>query len=292
MKLNQLRDFIAVATHGSLRGAARELDIAQPSLTKSIQALEVELGAPLFLRAEMVMQELRRAKDEVNQLISGGTGEVSFGISSAPTLLFLSRVLKDFRRQFPEAKLRIANGIFPVIIPEMKEGRLDFAVGPEPDEKLGDEFAVEVLFENSRVPVCRRGHSLANAHSLAELTSAPWLVTSTARHPLPAFQQIFTERNLAPPRNVTLCEASLALVELLVHSDMICWLPRQWPDSPILSPWLTAIPVQDDEVKGPNICLVTRRNLPLTPAAENLATHMRRASGYYERGRRSELGKT
>lgn len=303
MKLNQLRDFIAVAKHGSLRAAARELDIAQPSLTKSIQALEAELAAPLFqrtsrgaivtpvgsallVRAELIMEELRRAKDEVDQLTSGGSGEVSIGISTAPTLLFLARVLKDFRRQFPDVKLRIVNGIFPIIIPEMKEGRLDFAVGPEPDEKLEDEFAVEVLFENSRVPVCRRDHPLASADSLEQLIAAPWLVTSTARHPLPAFQRIFTERKLPPPENVTLCEASLALVELLIHSDMICWLPRQWPESAFLSPWISEIPIRDPELKGPNICIVKRRNLPLTPAAEFLATLMRRASTYYEDRRR------
>ena len=304
MKLNQLRDFIAVAKHGSLRAAARELDSAQPSLTKSIQALEAELAAPLFqrsargailtpvgsallLRAEVVMQELRRARDEINQLTSGGSGEVAIGISTAPTLLFLSRVLKDFRRQFADVNLRIVNGIFPITLPELKEGRLDFSVGPEPDEKLDDEFVVEVLFENSRAAVCRRDHPLAKACSLEELTTASWLVTSTARHPIPAFQKVFTSRDLAPPKQVTLCEASLALVELLINSDMICWLPRQWPDSAILSPWLTAIPLREGDLTGPNICLVKRRNLPLTPAAESLANHIRRVSSYYERDRRS-----
>lgn len=303
MKLNQLRDFIAAARNGSLRAAARELGIAQPALTKSIQALENELGAPVFertsrgailtpvgsallLRAEVVMQELRRAKDEIAQLTSGGAGEVAFGISTAPTLLFLSRVLKDFRRQFPEVQLRIVNGIFPITLPELKQGRLDFAVGPEPDEKLDDEFVVETLFENARVPVCRKDHPLLAARSLGELTDAHWLVTSTAHQPLQAFQRIFTDRGLPAPKDVTLCEASLGLVEILIHSDSICWLPPQWTEAALLSGWLTRIPVE--EIAGPNICIVRRRNLPLTPAADHLATLMRRACIYYERERGAE----
>ena len=50
MKLNQLRDFVAVAERGSLRAAARETGIAQPAITRSIQALEHSLGTQLFVR--------------------------------------------------------------------------------------------------------------------------------------------------------------------------------------------------------------------------------------------------
>ena len=305
MKLNHLRDFLAVARYGSLRAAARQLDVAQPSLTKSIQALEKELQAPLYqrtsrgailtpvgeallVRAEVVMQELRRAKEEVAQLTGGVAGEVAFGISTAPTVLMLSRVLKDFRRQFPDVTVRIVSGVFPITIPELKEGRLDFAVGPEPDEPLGDEFVVELLWESSRVPVCRKGHPLAETRSLKALVDADWLVTSTAANPLAAFRRIFVDRGLEPPRRVTLCEASLATVELLVNSDALCWLPRQWPEAALMQPWLTAIQLDDAELQGPNICLVRRRNLPLTPAAEQLAIHLRRSSEHFQR-RQMEL---
>ena len=50
MKLNQLRDIVAVAERGSLRAAARHLAVAQPALTRSVRDLERELGAPLFER--------------------------------------------------------------------------------------------------------------------------------------------------------------------------------------------------------------------------------------------------
>ena len=40
MKLNQLRDIVAVAERGSLRAAARHLAVAQPALTRSVRDLE------------------------------------------------------------------------------------------------------------------------------------------------------------------------------------------------------------------------------------------------------------
>ena len=50
MKLNQLRDLVAIVERGSLRGAARYLNVAQSGLTRSIRNLERELGHPMFER--------------------------------------------------------------------------------------------------------------------------------------------------------------------------------------------------------------------------------------------------
>lgn len=47
---NRLRGFLAAAEHGSLVSAARELRTTQPTLSRSIQALEEELGVVLFHR--------------------------------------------------------------------------------------------------------------------------------------------------------------------------------------------------------------------------------------------------
>ncbi|MBL6938238.1 MAG: LysR family transcriptional regulator [Alphaproteobacteria bacterium] len=298
MKLNQIRDFVAVARAGSLRAASRDLGIAQPSITKSIQALEQELGAPLFQRnvrgtnltalgtvfrkrAEIALNELRRAREEVEQLTNGSGGSVAFGLSSASTLLFLSRALKPFKKRYPDVSLRISNGIFPVTIPQLRDGQLDFSVGPEPYDALGDDLVVEFLFENVRVATCRKGHAKARATRLAELTSESWVVTSATKNPLLDFNGIFERYSLEPPSDVVLCESSFGIAELLLHSDMIGFLPRQWTDMPFLGDYLTAIPIRE-KVLGPNISTIRRSNLPLTPAADYLLTLIKRAAVSYQ----------
>ena len=50
MKLNAIRDFLAVAERGSLRAAARQVGGSQPAMSRSIQELERELGVALFQR--------------------------------------------------------------------------------------------------------------------------------------------------------------------------------------------------------------------------------------------------
>ena len=44
MKLSQLQHLVAIVQHGSLRAAARHLDVPQPVLTRSIGQLEKELA--------------------------------------------------------------------------------------------------------------------------------------------------------------------------------------------------------------------------------------------------------
>ena len=50
MELLQLRYFCVVAKHQNMTKAAAELMISQPALSKTISALERELGTPLFVR--------------------------------------------------------------------------------------------------------------------------------------------------------------------------------------------------------------------------------------------------
>src|SRR6478736_5279873 len=108
MKFSQMRDVVAIAERGSLRAASRHLSLAQPALTRSIHELERELGVPLFerrargmvltpmgeafvRRASAVLSEVRRARDEVEQLRGGSAGSVIAALSIVPHLAMLPR---------------------------------------------------------------------------------------------------------------------------------------------------------------------------------------------------------
>ncbi|WP_245688466.1 LysR family transcriptional regulator [Vibrio sonorensis] len=53
---NQIVIFHTIAQEGSIRGAARKLEIAPPSVSQSLKLLESKLGIPLFRRSTRQMK--------------------------------------------------------------------------------------------------------------------------------------------------------------------------------------------------------------------------------------------
>jgi len=139
MRFNQLRDFVAVAEHGSLRAASRALDLSQPAITRSIQELEHSLGAQLFvreargvsltpigetflIRAMAILGEIRRAREAVAQQQDGLEGELRVGFSVAGHLSILSKILGSFRKRYPGVQLRIIEGFLPTLESDLRNG--------------------------------------------------------------------------------------------------------------------------------------------------------------------------
>ncbi|MES2414731.1 MAG: LysR substrate-binding domain-containing protein [Pseudomonadota bacterium] len=299
MKIHQLRDFIAIAREGGIRAAARHLDLTQPSLSKSVNALEVELGAPLFdrtstgsvlnnygevflMRAEHVMTELERARDEVHQLKGGRGGRVNFGASGTPSLLFVAGALQRFRMRFSDAQVRIVEGAHSISIAGLRDGSLDFSMVPEPIKALGGEFSVERVFESTRSVVGRLGHPLSKAKSLGDLTKATWLLTGAAGPKRMELDQAFTSNGFAPPMANVQCESLIGLLALLARTDMLALLPHQWVETPITKGVLSEIVVRE-KISALPICLIKREGLPLTPAAESMADCLRAEAASYAR---------
>lgn len=294
MKLTQLRHLIAVAELGGLRRAARHLGLAQPAITRSIRDLEHELGVTLFersaggmrltaigkafvRRSAAVQMELERARDEVQQLKGLSTGTVSIGLSTAPHVAMLPKVLDPFRRRYPDVRLRITEGLFPALESEVRDGSVDFYVGPLSEDRLAGEYVVEKLFENHRIVLCRRGHPLVGATTLGELADARWVATSVTTNSEAELFPLFERHGLPNPVIAVEAQSALSMITVAASSDILAMLPRQWLDFTRTGRLLTQIPVRE-ELAAPAICIVSRASLPLTPVAEHLCDLFRRSA--------------
>jgi DNA-binding transcriptional LysR family regulator len=294
MKLHHLRDFIAIAHASSVRGAARALGLAQPALTRSLRELEKEIGASLverhprgvvltaagaaFLaRARAAVEELRRGKEEVAQLAENFEGAVTVGLSSAVFLSLIPESFAAFRREMPHIHVHLIEGVFPMLEPQLRDGRLDFYVGPRPEKMPGDTYRVDLLFRNERVVVCRAGHPRGNVRSLKELVDAQWVLTGLRERVGQEFEEQFSALSLACPRAITQGDSLLAVITLLSASDAYAFVPRQWADTPLVKHSIRILPIKE-VLQGPDIVQITRAGLPLTPAAERFATLMQRAA--------------
>lgn len=292
MKFNQLRDVVAIAERGSLRAAARHLALAQPALTRSVHELERELGVPLFerrargmiltpmgeafvRRASAVLSEVRRARDEVEQLHGGTRGRVVAGLSLAAHIALLPPALKPFRARYPQVQLHLIEGLYPALEPGLKEGSVDFYVGPQHEQQPSSELIQEHLFDNTRIVLARRGHPLSAARSLKDLTSAEWATTSVTFKAEEELRELFEQHGLPAPRLALHSQSALTLMVAIANSDLLTMVPVQWTQFTAVSQLLAPIPVKEI-FRAPSIVTVRRAGLPLTPAADFLLSLMRR----------------
>ena len=292
MKLNQLRDIVAVAERGSLRAAARHLAVAQPALTRSVRDLERELGAPLFerrargmsltamgvafvRRANAVLSEVRRAREEVEQLHGGTRGEVVAGLSMVALIALLPKALSLFRARYPNVQLHLIEVWYPTLENALKDGSMDFYVGPEPVQAPPSDLVQELLFENVRIVLARKGHPLNHARSLRQLIDAEWATTSVTFKAEEEFSELFSRFDLPAPRLALRSQSALTLMTSLAASDLLAMVPIQWIQSPWVGDQLARIPIRET-LRAPSIVTIRRAGLPLTPAAEYLLDLMRR----------------
>jgi LysR family transcriptional regulator, regulator of abg operon len=277
-----------------LRAASRHLGLAQSAITRSIRLLENELGAPIFerhkrgavltpagilflQRARAATNELSRAREEVQQYLGSGAGSVVTSLSTVPHMVLLPQIVDPFLARYPQVKLTILEGlVFPAVEKQLRDGTIDFYIGVEPARRQSTGFVIEKLFDNERFIIARKGNPWRHVKSLGGLTQARWLMSG------PAFAEanlaaLFRKHHLTLPEKMTFARSILGQMQLLLNTDMIAVLPRQWLDAAPTKGLLVRIPVKET-IDAPPIVMVRRASLPLTPAAEYFCDLARRAS--------------
>ena len=243
-----------------------------------------EIGDAFARRATIVQGELRRAREEVQQLRGEDVGQVAVALSTGSIISLLPNVFLAFRRRFPNARLRLSESFFKPIEADLLSGTLDFYVGPFDGGASAPQFISELLFDNSGVVFARLGHPLASACALRELKDVAWVRPALSGRSGEVDFDLLFERQGLPRPNVVL-DARSALITLLTvaNSDLLTILPRQWRHFPMAGSLIQALDLEDPLLKAP-ICIVRRQDAPLTPLADALRGMVHRAAaGYVER---------
>jgi len=241
MTLVQLRHLISLAQTGSFSKSAVAVFLTQPALSRSIRALETELGQPLFDRigrhsevtpfGREVLERARQlvlAADDLResgqQLARGMAGSLRIGLGSGPGALLMTPLLMQMATQHPQLHLEISRGRTDLLERSLRERAIDALVvdarslTPAPDLRATDTYEMRGAF------LCRRGHPLARKRagvSFDHLHAYP--IASTPLSDEVARELV--ERygpDAHPARFVTLrCEELPSLVELTRHTDAV-----------------------------------------------------------------------
>jgi LysR family transcriptional regulator of abg operon len=285
VRLNQIRDFVAVVQAGSLRAAAHAVGVSQPAITKSIRQLEEALhvkllqrnargaaptaaGKAFLARARVIQAELRKAEEDLESLRGGRAGTVAFGIAPAACMLLVPEAMTQFRHHHPRATVRIVEGVNSALLPLVRDETLDFSVGQKQDGKRDGAIRFKPMFRLPLAVVGRQGHALRSAGSLRELAGAPWLVF----YPLGigALEKAFHAADVPLPTGVIQCESYACALALLAKTDTLGLIAPQMLAEPYAQRFLQRIPVRE-ALPAPLVGMHLRADAPLTPAASAMA---------------------
>ena len=301
MKLHHLRNVVAIVERGSLRAAAKNLGLAQPAMSRSIKELEQELGVVLFQRnkfgmtltpvgeifvrrAKGMLMEFQRTLDEIEQVKGKDFGVITAAFSAAGHLALLPKMIGPFRRRFPNMRLKVVEGTFPVLETDIRDGIIDLYYGAVSKGAYDPALVVDTLFENNRIIVARPGHPLGKATTLKELVGASWVAAPVAIDSDSEVNSLFEGEGLPAPHIAMQASTCMSLLSIIAASDLLAPLPQQWVDFIDSTHLIERVPIQTVQV-APRICAVRRANVPLTPAAEYLNDLALRAAAIHLRER-------
>jgi len=177
MTFLQIKHFLSLAHSGSFAKASKVLYISQPALSRSIKALEDELGQLLFDRIGRRIEitsfgaaTLERAQEIITALdelkISGKTtsaqanGKYRLGLSSGPGALLSTQLLSQVANAYPKVKLEIFRANTHSLVDLLKQKRVDAIVVDLRSLNLDSELNIESSYEFQGEFLCRKGHPL------------------------------------------------------------------------------------------------------------------------------------
>jgi LysR family hca operon transcriptional activator len=177
MELRHLRYFVAVAEEGSLTHAAeRRLHTAQPSLSRQIRDLELEVGVPLLERgargisltaagrtfldhARLALLQVDAAGEAARRAAQPEKRAFTIGFLAGQELVWLSETLRILRGEQPDIEITLASQSSPELAGALMRGKVDVAFLRR--EKDAPGIAFKPLIREPLVALLPAGHRLA-----------------------------------------------------------------------------------------------------------------------------------
>src|SRR5438046_4643612 len=146
--LSQLKTFERIVRLGSFHAAARELALAQPSVSQRIRELETVLKTRLFIRRgpRISLTAEGHALIEYADRLLGAAGEMverfrtrdplkgmlRLGLNESFALICLPDLLRRLEQRYPGIKTSVFVGDTGIVSRQLNEQELDIAIVSEP----------------------------------------------------------------------------------------------------------------------------------------------------------------
>lgn len=240
MTLVQLHHLIALAESGSFSKAAQAVHLTQPALSRSIRALEAELGHPLLdrvgrrleltamgqsvlQRARQLVFDAQELQSHTRALAAGTTGVLRVGLGSGPGAMLMTPLLLEAARRRPLWHVEIDRADTELLVQRLRARQLDALVVDLRSLEVASDLKVDRVCEMRGAFMVRRGHPLARRRGLgyADVTRFPLASTPLSDEVARVLMQRYgPQANPHQAVNIR-CEEISSLVEVAERSDAV-----------------------------------------------------------------------
>jgi DNA-binding transcriptional LysR family regulator len=243
--LRQLRIFRAVHRLGSVGQAARQLNLTQPAVSKTVSRIEDELGVTLFERsprgmvptpyadalavhAELISSEMDEAVETIRALQGLSKGRVKVGATPSVIVGALPVAIEAIRQRYPGLAMEVREGTEDDLLPPLLRGEVDLVICGSMRRLLTLAVVVEPLFHDPVCIICRPDHPLRGKRGLAmgDLLDYPWVLPDQENVMWRRLSDFFTAAGLRPPEPAIETNSATFMKRVAERGDHLTYLSR------------------------------------------------------------------
>jgi DNA-binding transcriptional LysR family regulator len=272
MQLAQVEGFLEVARQRNVSRAAAALRITQPALTARLQALEQELGRPLFVRtrrgvqltdageallpyAQQAIAALAAGAAQVAEVAAGG-GELAIAVAPQVSTYVLPHLLTRFAETHPRVRLVVRTAHSEEIVELIVRREVRAGLGRQVRHPL---VSYTPIYDDGLVLVSRPDSPLALARSAwrTALADTPLILFDRASSYYELTTALLREAGVRP-RGVIELDNVEAAKRMVAGGLGVALLPRTSVADAVASGGLVAVTLEDADPAPRHIGIMRR----------------------------------
>lgn len=285
-----LQAFLSIAERGSFQRAAAHLNLSQTALSHRMRKLEADLGVKLFARttrqvslspaglsllpkARRIMTDIQTSLDELRQHGRAGVERVAIGCLPTIAIHYLPRLLAEFSARHPETAVKIYDNSASEIAAHVHSGAAEFGITIVAANSW--DLEIKPLLKEPFVLVCPADHPFARQRAVRwpELAKIPLVRISQQTGNRALIDDALGSRRESMDWRYEVQHVATA-VSMVLAGVGLTVVPRLAVDV-MGTPGIAAVPLERPGIVR-TIGILSRRGVPLSPAAESLAELIRK----------------
>ena len=287
----RLRHLLSLVEHAHFGRAAAALHISQPALSKSIQALEAELGVTLLDRrrggvaltafGELVIQRSRGLLDaeedllrEIALLAGIETGSLRVALGPYPSVVSGYPAMARLLARYPKITVAMHVTGWREVAQQVAAREVDLGIAELSGIQDDDQFVTQLVGQHRGRVFCRPDHPIlaAGRATLHQLLDYPWMASQLPARIAAALPRALGRAGRIDPATgdfmpAVQVDVPMQLADLLAGSDALALASLALMEHELEAGKLAVVPTRDVAFQAA-YGFIHLKGRSLTPAAQ------------------------